>query len=84
MGEVLMSTSTWHQSEWDEQTLVAYSCGYELSVSPEIGTDAWFWAVRVTSEISEWPEVYAAGFVHTLTQAQHAADMAFSRAIARS
>lgn len=74
---------TWHEAEWDAAAFMAYSGGYEVSVSPpREGEPQWFWTVDATSEISEWPETWSCGFASSEAGAKAAAQISVEKAIA--
>lgn len=65
----------WHQSEYDEDVVVARAAGLELAV----GTDA-FWMVKATAQVSEYPELWDAGQSSTIEAAKAAAVESWKRA----
>jgi hypothetical protein len=46
----------WSPAEWSDEAQAAYVLGYELVVELE-GDGRWSWMTKVTSEISETPEL---------------------------
>lgn len=51
----------WLDSEWADGGFAAYVDGVEANVSPSESGDGWFWSVKATSAVSEWPEVWNCG-----------------------
>src|SRR5689334_8681212 len=82
-------TMVWTQAEWDDETaeelktLVVTGGGLELSVTPTewiVDRDrqpkqvlTWEWLVKLTSEVSETPEVVDYGVSKSLRAAQRGA-----------
>lgn len=75
----------WGPAEWldsSEQGGSAFYKGYELSVNPPSEENKkFFWRVDATSQVSEYPEVFATGSAKTLEEAKKAAEAAAMRAV---
>lgn len=87
-------TLQWEQAEWRESLLdgvAAYHEGYECSVEKAretlatglaFGQQMYWWQVRMTSAISEWPEVYDCGFAETMSLGMDRCRVALKKALA--
>ncbi len=66
-----MTVIEWATSEWDPDTEAAYvEPGLECSISPNDG--GYFWIVRLTASVSEYPEVWDAKAANSREEARYA------------
>jgi hypothetical protein len=72
----------WSPAEWSDEAQAAYVLGYELVVELE-GDGRWSWMTKVTSEISETPELIDCGYAKSESGAKNAAGVAVNKSVRR-
>jgi hypothetical protein len=73
----------WSKPEWadpESQALTVITAGYELEIGPSVEQKGkWDWACRMTSQISESPELVNAGTASSASGAKRGAGTAANR-----
>ena len=62
----------WMESEWADEGSWAWLKGYVADVW-KVDDDLWFWTVKATEAVSEWPELQDSGQNKTAGAAKNAA-----------